>query len=267
MTAESPNYDALLETAASYLRRVRDLLSSRGTKIPNTQGAFASMVVAFCWKQEDHADAIMTLGKHRDVQLIARSMIEGLCQLKWAAQDPGSRAERWRQFAWVHDWRLLRRDHKVGKPVPSDTEERILDGLAEHGHLFLKAKARKNQDKAGRDPYVQHWSGRSVAQLCEEVKGERLYEWPYATFSDWHHWSPGGVVPVFKEEGRKVTFPRPSAHDVLPSFAVAFQCLYETIELANSTFALGADNDLREIRVGFLRDLSPARGDYETGNG
>ena len=264
MNAEAPDYDALLDVAADYLRRVRDLLSSRGTKI-STEGVFASLVVAFCWKQEDHADAILTLGRHRDVQLIARSMIEGLCQVKWAAQDPDTRAERWRQFAWIHDWRLLQRDERADKPVPLETEKRILQGVAQHGHLFLKGSARKKKEKAGRDPYVRHWSGRSVAELCEEVKGERLYEWPYASFSDWHHWSPGGIVPAFKEEGRKVTFDRATAHEVLPSFAVAFQCLYETIELANSSFALGADQDLEEIREGFLRDLKPAQTHSQSG--
>ena len=250
--------ERLLEVATIYLKQLRDLFRSRGVKV-SAAGTFAELVIAFCWKQEDHADAILKLGKHRDVQLVARSMIEGLCQLKWAANDPDARAERWRLYAWVHDWRLLRRDDRAGRAVPVLTRQRIEEGIATHGHLFetRKAAERRRQGKPVADPYVRHWSGQTIAEICAEVKGQRLHEWPYADFSDWHHWSPGGVVRAFKADGRKISFPPPTPRDVLPSCVVAFQCLYETMEVANNTLHLGLESELETMLVGFQRDLKP----------
>src|SRR2546422_4693381 len=264
MTASVDPDEALLHLAETHLRQLRELFRSRSLQI-SAHGTFAALVVAYSWKQEDHADAILALGKHGDVQLIARSMIEGLCQLKWAANDPDTRAKRWRLFAWVHDWQLMDRNLRSGKEVPPATRDRIEQGIAEHGGLFETDKAvrERRRGKSVRDPYVHHWSGKTVAELCDEVKGQLLYDWAYADFSDWHHWSPGGVTKAFKTEGRMISFPAPKARDVLPSYAVAFQCLYETMEVANTTFKLGLDGDLQTIREGFVRDLTPARANLQ----
>ena len=183
-------------------------------------------------------------------------MIEGLCQLKWAAGDPEARAERWQLFGWVHDWRQMQRDVAAGRPVPPDTRHRIEQGLAEHGHLFETKEAARRK-KRGKEPYTAHWSGQSAYKICEAVKGKKLYDWAYANFSDWHHWSPGGVFKAVKTEGRTMSFPQPTARDVLGAHVVAFQCLFETMEQANHQFTFGLDADLDRIRAGFLRDMGP----------
>src|SRR5688572_11319416 len=48
----------------------------------------AFMALCFLSKQIDHTQSVLALIPSRDVILIARSMIEGLCQLLWAAQEP-----------------------------------------------------------------------------------------------------------------------------------------------------------------------------------
>ncbi len=256
MTPSADASEQLLQTARTYLAETRELFRSRGLKI-SASGTYASMVVFYAWKQEDHADAVLRLGKHRDVQLVARSMIEGLCQLKWAAGDPEVRAERWRLFGFVHDWRLMQRNLGAGKEVPPDTRHRIEQGLAAHGHLFEFTDAARRKQK-GKDPYMPHWSGLSAYRICEAVKGQKLYDSGYTAFSDWHHWSPGGLLKAVKAEGQKRSFPEPTARDVLGAHVVAFQCLFETMEQANHQFKLGLDADLDSLRTGFLRDMGPA---------
>jgi hypothetical protein len=49
------------------------------------------MALQFHGKQLGHAEAVVVLGDHPDSALIARSMLEGLCLLKWAKQDPSAR--------------------------------------------------------------------------------------------------------------------------------------------------------------------------------
>lgn len=257
MTDGSPRdrYEALLSLVQQHVRTLRELFRSRSLKL-STKGTFAELVIFFTWKQEDHADAILTLGKHRDAQLIARSMVEGLCQLKWAANDPANRPERWRLFTWIHDWRLMQRNARFGRVVRTGKRLEIEQGIKDHGHLFEKGRPGRRR-KPGRDPYVQHWSGKSVNHLCTEVNGQTLYDWAYTEFSDWHHWSPGGVLKALKTTDRTISFAPPTAHQVLGAFAVAFQCLFETMELANDTFKLGLEADLDEIRNAYLRDLTP----------
>src|SRR3989339_687799 len=54
----------------------------------------AFMSLSFVSKQIDHLKTIRILvdmGQHKDAELIARSMIEGLFLLLWAARDPSTR--------------------------------------------------------------------------------------------------------------------------------------------------------------------------------
>lgn len=60
-----------------YLRQLVDV-PKEVTGTTQASGPFSFMVVFFLWKQTDHADAILRLGTHRDIELIARSMIEGV---------------------------------------------------------------------------------------------------------------------------------------------------------------------------------------------
>ena len=255
---------SLFVKAANHLQQLRDLAP---TAVPDSRGAgpFAFLVAFFLWKQLDHADAIVKLGLHRDADLIARSMIEGLCQLKWAAQDPDERGDRWRRFTWVHDWRLLQKKLGAGLPVPARLRKRIEEGVGKHAADFLKKKSKKGSgphtspSPSATDPYVTHWSGTTVAALCSSVQARPLYEWAYSQFSDWHHWSPGGFLRATQRSGNRITFTVPEEEDALPTNVVAFQCLFETLEMANKTFDLGLETELERTRDAYLRDLDPAR--------
>jgi hypothetical protein len=191
-------------------------------------------------------------------------MIEGLCQLKWAAQDPDERADRWRRFTWVYDWRLLQKKVRAGVPVSATLRKRIEEGVAKHAADFLKNKEKRSGRPPGpnastADPYVAHWSRMSVDALCSAAQTRPLYEWAYAQFSDWHHWSPGGFVRATRRSGNRITFTEPNERDALPTYVVAFQCLFETLDVANKVFDLGLDTELKQSRDAYLQDLDPAR--------
>lgn len=81
--------------------------------------------------------SVLQLDQSLDSILIARSMLEGLSQLLWAAQAPEERPLRWRTFSFVLDWRLMRKRMAAGEAVTEDQRATIENGLKEHGRYFL----------------------------------------------------------------------------------------------------------------------------------
>ncbi len=77
------------------------------------------MTLCFLSKQIDHMVAVLKLFPHPDMQLIARTMIEGLSQLLWCFKEP-EQAFLWRGYAWISDWRLSREMIAKGQEVPPE---------------------------------------------------------------------------------------------------------------------------------------------------
>ncbi len=216
---------------------------------------FAFMALSFLSKQLDHLQAILLLGLHRDATLIARSMLEGLSQLLWSTADKAGRARRWRNFAWVHDWRVMQAHVARGDSVDALLQQRIEDALHEQGAQFLTAKARRARDKGKEmpnDPYLINWTGLGVAQLSRETKGEDLYKWIYSTFSDWHHWNTGGLGQAVEHHENQVTYSSPSPTQTATALAVAFQCVMQTLEIVNGHLELGMDLRMQTLLDRFL---------------
>ena len=124
------------------------------------------MTLCFLSKQLDHAKSVRTLGHSRDAILVCRSMIEGLCQLTWAAREPKERPLSWRAFAWVSDWRLMKLNTARGIPPARDRRAATEAALAKYGDRFLTAKARATAREGKSlpdDPYQRDWkSGETV---------------------------------------------------------------------------------------------------------
>ena len=83
------------------------------------------MAVLFLYRQIDHLQSIITLIPNKDTILIARSMIEGLCQILWAAQQPEERPLKWRAFAYVSDWRLIEAKRSRGEQIDLQEQQDI----------------------------------------------------------------------------------------------------------------------------------------------
>ena len=82
------------------------------------------MALCFLVRQTNHIQSIVKLIPNRDSILIARSMVEGLYQLLWAAQEPTKRPLKWRVFAYVHDWRLLQKKIACGELIDPNQQQK-----------------------------------------------------------------------------------------------------------------------------------------------
>jgi hypothetical protein len=214
------------------------------------------MALCFVSKQIDHAISVLGLIPRRDAILIARSMIEGLVQLLWAAKDPDVLPLKWRQFAWVHDWRLMREKIARGEVVDEEQRLSIEGGLRQFGEQFLTPKGRKARDRGTKmpaDPYHSNWRcGQQIRHICESVEGDVLYKGPYARFSGWHHWDAEGLGQTIDREGTQVFYSSLSERDSISAIATAFQCLFQTAEIVNGRLALGFGPKLVELRESYL---------------
>ena len=214
------------------------------------------MALCFLSKQIDHMQSIVTLIPSRDTILVARSMIEGLCQLLWAAQEPAIRPLQWRAFACIHDWRLLQEKIAQGEKVPPKDRTAIKKRLKKYGDQFLKKNA-KTAKTLGKplppDPYHDNWRcGYQLQQICESVGGADLYRYLYGPFSDWHHWGVGGLGKAIKLQGNQVVYTSLSPSDLASALASGFQCLLETIELTDKHLSLGLESKISELRDDYV---------------
>lgn len=79
--------------AERLLRLVRQMMEGR-IDYDDEKDHLAFMLLCFVSKQAEHfqsALALVRTGLSRDAALIARSMMEGLSLLTWAAQEPSTR--------------------------------------------------------------------------------------------------------------------------------------------------------------------------------
>ncbi len=227
-----------------------------------TQDHFAFMAVSFLSKQIDHMESILKLIPRRDVALIARAMVEGLCQLLWVTHDPDVRALQWRAFGYVLDWRAMQAQIAAGRLVDQMEHEEIEAGLRQYKHLFLTSKAVKALTKGvptPRDPYHPYWHGQNVRSLCEEIRGEELYQRVYRLFSNWMHWSPAGFMMAMDVQATKTTFITMSFADSATALKAGMQCLYQTAEIVEERLKLGFKDALTQWLEGYLaRGQRPA---------
>lgn len=218
---------------------------------------FGFMGLLFVSRQIDHIQCLAALGQQRDAMLIARSMIEGLCMLKWAAQSINERPLMWRAFSYVHDWRTHCRKVQSGEAVDPLQQAKIESGLATYGHLFYTNNTRRAQEARQdlpSDPYHKDWKcGTQIKQICESVGGSVLHQEIYSTFSDWHHWGISTMAEAISLSDDNVCYKSTSASRYAEALATGFQCLIETVELVNQHLALGKELQISEIRDDYLK--------------
>lgn len=214
------------------------------------------MALCFLSKQIDHARSVLALIPGRDAVLIARSMIEGLGQLLWAANEPDVLPLKWRSFACVHDWRVMQGKVASGEPVDQERRSAIEEALRNFGEQFLTREARQARDK-GRampvDPYCKNWrSGRQIGQICESVGGQALHRRLYAPFSDWQHWGVAGLGRALTRQDTRIVYSSLSASDSAATIATAFQCLLQTAEIVDKRLAMGLAQQISELKSGYV---------------
>lgn len=248
----------------TYLKALRSLSSEsvQGVRFEDDDH-FAFMGLFFHAKQLEHSSGVLILGEHPDSSLIARSMMEGMWQLKWAAADPQLRAERWRAFSIIYDWRVLRDKLAAGSPeVTKERLKRLEDRLPEVHEQFLTNRARRARD-AGRplpaDPYQPTWSGLSVRQLAEAANGLGMYAGPYDDFSDRHHWSPAGIGYGIRRHGAKLSYLGRASTMEATALSIAFQCLLECSVLLSEYLKTEYDERFMDLASRYLREQEQVR--------
>lgn len=257
---ESVNEKAQRDLAGLY-QWVNRLLSLAKEILANVRYSeedhLSFMTLCFLSKQIDHLQSIVTLIPSRDAILVARSMIEGLCQLLWATNEPTTLPLRWRAFAWVHDWRLMQTKIAQGKSVARERCTAIEEALQKYGDQFLTKKARVARQQGTPlplDPYHDNWRcGRQLRQISEEVGKDILYQQLYEPFSDWHHWGVGGLGAAIMRQSNRVVYSSPSATDAASALASGFQCLLETVELADTHLKVGLASRISELRNDYIQ--------------
>ena len=190
-----------------------------------------------------------------DAILIARSMLEGLVQVLWAMRQPRRRPLMWRSFAFVLDWRLLEQQRAAGVAVDPEVTKHIKWGLRRYGEWYLTKKA-KHAASTGRplpaDPYAKNWYGERETDLFREVDGQILLEAAYVPFSEWHHWRPRAIGRLisFDEDSSTFAMTTSDPNYEAMSYALGFQCLWQTMRILNRRCRLRIGPKLRELRRG-----------------
>jgi len=209
------------------------------------------MTIQFLYKQMHHAESLLSLVPRRDAGLIARTMIEGLYQLLWASHAPEERARLWRSFSIIHDWRLIQARLKEGIPVDEEIIRRNSAGLREFGDLHRIKKPKPDSS----DPYHKNWRGGVKLSDMAAIDGRELYDGPYAELSDWEHWGLSGIGEAISRENNRVTVSSNSDHVAGRSLLAAFQCLFQTLEVADAHLSLNITDTIQTLGKDFKETL------------
>lgn len=212
---------------------------------------FGFMTIQFLYKQMHHAESVLALVPRRDAGLIARTMIDGLYQLQWAAQNPEERAKLWRSFAIVSDWRLMRGRIKIGIQVVETDIRRNEAGMRVFGDLHRLKKQKLDSP----DPYSKRWHGGVRLSAMADAVGRELYDGPYAELSDWEHWGVSGIGESIARENDLVVTDSNSDRIADLSLLAAFQCLSTTLEIADVHLSLNIANAIRILGEDFRKTL------------
>ena len=141
-----------------------------------------------------------------------------------------------------------------GLSVPAEHINNIEKFISEHGELF-KINNFKNQPlPENEDPFHKNWRyGVSLKTITGDVKGEELYDKLYSPYSDWQHWGVASIEKMIKRNGEGVTYGEDTdSGELCSSLAVAFQCLYQVMELVNSHHELGMERKLDKLRDEYI---------------
>jgi hypothetical protein len=213
---------------------------------------FGFMTIQFLYKQIQHAESVLALIPRRDAGLVARTMIEGLYQLLWTFQAAEERAIRWRSFATIHDWRLIQGRLRESIPVPEPEVLKNAARMKEFASLHRIKKPKPNST----DPYHKSWRGGVTLSDMADMAGRELYDGPYADLSDWEHWGVSGIGEALSRNDEQVTINRDSNRVAAQSLLAAFQCLLQTLEVADVHLSLSIRKKIHALREEFVTTLN-----------
>jgi len=212
---------------------------------------FGFMAAQFLYKQMQHGESVLLLVPRRDAGLIARTMIDGLYQLLWASRAPEERAKLWRSFSIIHDWRRIQGQRKLGIPVDQEHIRRTEALLNALGNAHRIKKPKLNQP----DPYSKTWHGGVRLSDMADAVSRELYDGPYAELSDWEHWGVSGIGESIARENDRVIVNTDSDRIAGVALLAAFQCLLQTLEVADVHLSLKIRDAIQTLGEDFRKTL------------
>lgn len=228
-----------------------------------TDDHFSFMALAFVNKQLVHMRSLILLAENMhfpDSKLIARSMIEGMAVILWAADRPDERGLRWRAYAIVSDYKLIIDKKMRGESIELKREKELEEKLREFGMDYLKGKNPSELDFTN-DPFRSDWrfddDGRKIQALTlfQKIDGESLYS-VYQEMSDWIHWNPRGVGIYLNRDADGLQFNWENYDSIALSLACGFQALLQSLDVFNDRLKLGAEKKLKEISKNYINELA-----------
>ena len=227
------------------------------------EDALALMALCFTRREAEHLRSILALvraGQYRDAVLIARSMIEGVALLTWAAREPSTRPALWRKFAWIENWRLMQEQVRSGELLGPLERNTVEEQVLKFGDHFF-SRAAQDALRAGAslpaDPYWPYWhEGKSVAKIFQELRGVPLYQSVYGATSRWIHWSPRGLGASTGGDGDHPDGEAGVPECAAAALAAGFQTALETATRLDAHLHLGFAGRLSELGDEYVRHLS-----------
>jgi hypothetical protein len=215
--------------------------SSRGILVREDDD-FGFMAMQFLYKQIQHAEALLMLEPRRDAGLIARTMIDGLYQLLWTTHEPETRAQLWRSFSIIHDWRLIQGRLKEGIPVEDTIIKQNELSLKTFGHIHLLQKTKTGSA----DPYHRKWSGTNLSEMANVV-GREMYDGPYGELSDWEHWGVSGIGESISRKDSHLTVDSNTWRGTMLALLGLFMCVVQTLQVVDLHFSLKLTEKLEQM--------------------
>jgi len=200
------------------------------------------MALAFVSKETDLLRSLCTLIEnkhHRDGQLIARSMLEGLGHLLLASKDPNY-AHKWRAYVFVADFKLILEKEGKHEVVDPLYKLHIIKQLDTEGKQFYSTKARKalQDDQALLpDPYKNEnkWAGMDIAAIYKRLERQEIYDSAYRDMSGWVHWGISGLTKAIDFKDTNIQY-KSQLSDVTArnTLIVGFEAMWEAARVLNS---------------------------------
>jgi hypothetical protein len=226
-------------------------------------GAMAYLIVN---KQLEHLKSIVVLndsGQHRDTQLIARTMVEGLALIYWAAADRDKRPLQWRACAWVEEFTIL-----YGKPEYAKYKEEIETMLKTFCTSFLKPSSRgKSIGEITPADYVRgcRWeetatgvfNNVAIRKIFVDAGLEPIYKTYYADTSNWVHWNPIGIAEALNSESGFPTYDRETQYIGAIGYISGFNSLLQSAKFLNGHLKLGFNETLDDLEKDFHANSQP----------
>lgn len=178
-------------------------------------------------------------------RILGRVMFEGMVLLLWINADRKDRAMKWRAWAAVTDWRLLREKEAAGATIDSAQRQRVLDRAEGVRHLFGRPNPKND------DPFKYNWIP-SLPDMIDalpsnalQLKG--LYQPIYKLDSQLVHWTVAGIGSLLESENSRLFLRLDRSSEQVRAMNAVFHAAWHVIFNCGRWFGKGLDERLTTI--------------------